>query len=75
VLPWSHLLVSYERVRSARRDQPRLLCLITGAPEQPWTAPNRSTHAAGACALPLRAGRDRPRPARYPPTCRPHHTG
>jgi hypothetical protein len=50
VLLWSHLLVSVtSRVRSARRDQPRLLCLVTGAPEQPWTALNRSTHAAAAC--------------------------
>ena len=40
----------------------------------PRTALNRSTHAAEASALPFRAGRDRPRPAGYPPTYRPHHS-
>ena len=71
--PWSHLLVSVtSRVRSARRDQLRLLCLATDAPQQPWPALNRSTPRASPAT---QAGRDRPRPVRYPPTCRPHHTG
>ena len=36
---------------------------------------NGGAHAAEACAVPFRAGRDRPRPAGYPtPTYRPHHT-
>jgi hypothetical protein len=41
-----------------------------------WSRPalNRSTHAAGACTLPFRAGRDRPRPAGYSPTYRPRLT-
>jgi hypothetical protein len=32
------------------------------------TALNRSTHAARACALPFKAGQDRPRPTGCPPT-------
>jgi hypothetical protein len=34
VLPWSHLVVSAtSQVRSRRPDQPRLLCLVTDAPD------------------------------------------
>jgi hypothetical protein len=76
---WSHLVVSVLSAgRCHRRDMPSLLCLVTDAPD----GPNREAHAARACALPFRAGRERPRPgcrlllgaAGYPLTFRPHHT-
>jgi hypothetical protein len=36
--------------------------------QAPWTGLNGGTHAAEACALPFRAGRDHPRPAGGPST-------
>src|SRR5215467_13596974 len=40
----------------------------------PRTGVNAEAHAAEACAVPFRAGRDRPRPAGYLPTYGPHDT-
>jgi hypothetical protein len=57
VLPWSHLVVSVtSHMRSCRRAQPHLSCLVTAiadAAEQNH-ARRRGVH------LPFRAGRDRP---------------
>ena len=56
--------------RPHRQAQPRMSCLVTGIADDP-----EHKHARRrACALPFRAGRDRPRPAGYPPTYRPHRT-
>src|SRR5262249_55202759 len=48
---------------------------LVRTPGRHWMTPNTSTHAAQACALPVTAGRGRPRSAGYLPTYGPHPTG
>ena len=60
---WSHLLVSVLSAQhQLHRDSPQLFARSRVS----RTALNREQHAAEACALLFRAGRDRPRPAGYP---------
>ena len=62
---WSHLLVSVLSAQhQLHRDSPQLFARSRVS----RTALNREQHAAEACALPFRAGRDRSPPAGYPPT-------
>jgi hypothetical protein len=70
-LPWAHLVGS---VRNPNGLIGGLSRRCRAWSRSSRTTLNTSTHAAEACALPFRAGRDRPRPAGSPSTYKPHHT-
>jgi hypothetical protein len=63
--PWAHLWSHVLSAGQCHRQDEHSYCAWSRSLR---TDPHRVAHAAEACALPFRAGRDRSRPAGYPAT-------